>query len=99
MKKLLINGKHEENMQAEKIAVNGDSITGYTGGKEVFSLRGVKFDKNTFTIQNEAGEEAEADLTSDDELAVAVESAQTLAELKAALLGQIRNGRAKGRPV
>lgn len=58
MKRLLING--QEHGEAERIIVDrsAGTITGYTGGQEVFALRGVDFSRLNYTV--EGGEDAPA---------------------------------------
>lgn len=56
MKRLLING--QEHGEAERIIVDrsAGTIIGYTGGQEVFALRGVDFSRLNYTV--EGGEDA-----------------------------------------
>jgi len=56
LKRLLING--QEHGEAERIIVDrsAGTITGYTGGQEVFALRGVDFAKLNYEV--EGGEDA-----------------------------------------
>ena len=99
MKTLTIN---DDTFQAERIIVDKQrrQIVGQDAdGNEVFALRGVKFENITYEITDEQGNPVEPDLSSDEELARAIGGASSLAELKDALLGKIRPGRAARRPV
>lgn len=99
MKNLLING---DTFQAERIIVDEQrrQIIGQDAdGNEVFALHGVKFENITYEITDEQGNSVEPDLSSNDELARAIEGANSLAELRDALLGKIRPSRATGRPI
>lgn len=53
MKRLLINGQPQECYEAEKIVVDREkgTIIGYTGGQEVFALRGVDFSRLVYEVE------------------------------------------------
>ncbi|MDQ0175971.1 hypothetical protein [Bacillus chungangensis] len=74
MKTLKYDG---EELKAERIIKNADSIIGYNGESEVFAFRGVK-DFSFFKLINDEGnpEEIERELTKEEQLMLALSEAQ-----------------------
>jgi len=66
MKQLWINGEpmlDDENnpVPVERIEFNDDEIIGYIGRSEVFALRGLHPDRNTYEVKDEKDEQVTPD--------------------------------------
>lgn len=66
MKELWINSKpllddEDSPLEAERIEFGDDEIIGYIGRSEVFALRGLHFDRNTYEVRDEKGKQVEPD--------------------------------------
>lgn len=85
MKELWVNSKpllddEDSTLEAERIEFGDDEIIGYNGGIEVFALRGLHFDRNTYEVRDEKGKQVEPDKSELVQLRVRV---STLEEAKA----------------
>jgi hypothetical protein len=66
IKQLWINSKpllddEGSPLEAERIEFNDDEIIGYIGRSEVFTLRGLHPDRNTYEVKDEKGEQVTPD--------------------------------------
>ncbi len=73
MKQLWINDKPVQDeegnpYEAERIEFGDDEIVGYNGRSEVFALRGLHPDRNTYEVRDEARNRLEPDRTEIAEL-------------------------------
>ena len=55
-------------LEAERIEFNDDEIIGYIGRSEVFALRGLHPDRNTYEVKDEKGEQVAPDKSELDQL-------------------------------
>ena len=55
-------------LEAERIEFNDDEIIGYIGRNEVFALRGLHPDRNTYEVKDEKGEQVVPDKSELDQL-------------------------------
>jgi|GEM_PF-5508192 len=82
MKQLWVNSKpllDDEGgpLQAERIEFNDDEIIGYIapiGSGEVFALRGLHLDRNTYEVKDEKGEQVAPDKSELDQLKARVDT-------------------------
>lgn len=73
IKQLWINSKpllddEGGTLEAERIEFNDDEIIGYIGRNEVFALRGLHPDRNTYEVKDEKGEQVAPDKSELDQL-------------------------------
>ena len=73
MKQLWVNQEPIEDdegslLEAERIEFNDDEIIGYIGRSEVFALRGLHPDRNTYEVKDQKGQQVSPDKSELDQL-------------------------------
>ena len=72
-------------LEAERIEFNDDEIIGYIGRNEVFALRGLHPDRNTYKVKDEKGQPVAPDKSELDQLKARV---STLEKASPDLIGE-----------